>query len=379
MRVLLPGSTVGVLGAGQLGRMFAIAAARLGYRVISFAPEKDSPASHVALQSFVASYDDEEQLDKFSSQIDGATIEFENIPASALKRVAERTVISPSPDVLFTTQHRLREKTFLSSRGFPTARFIAISSASELAGAIDEIGLPAVLKTAGFGYDGKGQKIIRSREEAFAGYQLLGAGEMILEQLIDIQKEISVIGGRSHSGEFCPYGPVENKHENHILDITLSPARISTELKKQALEITAEIMRSLSVVGLLCVEFFLDANDSLLVNELAPRPHNSGHYSIEACSVSQFEQQLRILAGLPLGNTAHMGGAAMVNLLGDTLNFNAGAWYRATAQKDVYIHLYGKREARPGRKMGHITALSGSSDEAMALALSIRALLYDGN
>jgi 5-(carboxyamino)imidazole ribonucleotide synthase len=372
---ILPGATLGVLGGGQLGRMFALAALQMGYRVAAYTNEANSPISQVCTQVTVADYGDEAALQNFGSSVSVVTIEFENIPSEALKALESKTLVRPGPNVLHITQHRLREKTFLSEKQYPIAPFFPVRSSSDLHDALSKLGMPAVLKTAGFGYDGKGQRLINSLEEADAAYAAMNGQEAILEKFVDFEKEISVIGARSQSGDFVAYGPIENVHEHHILDLSLSPARINWTLAEEAIDMTRSIMDSLDVVGLLCVEMFVTHDETLVVNELAPRPHNSGHFSIEACPTSQFEQQVRTITGLPLGTSETERGSAMVNLLGDLWNDGEPDFASAVALPDVHLHLYGKTEPRPGRKMGHITACARWADEAVDRAKSARDLL----
>lgn len=370
-----PGSRIGILGSGQLGRMLAMSAKRLGYQAHIYSPETDTPAGQVADVETVADYLDVEALKHFAAQVDVVTIEFENIPAEALKVLEALVPVYPQPNVLETTQHRLREKTFLSDLGVPVVPFQAVHSLADLEAGMRKIGLPLVLKTAGFGYDGKGQAKITRPEEAEPAYQALGEQVCILEQFINLDREISVIAARGADGAFKAYRPVENRHRNHILDMTLAPAEISPQMEQTALNITRKIMEALNMRGLLCVEFFVTEEGYLLVNELAPRTHNSGHYSIEAAVCSQFEQQLRAVCGLPLGDTSLRQPAAMANLLGDVWQGGEPDWAACLALSPVYLHLYGKKEAKPGRKMGHITALGSTPQAAEALAAQARGLL----
>jgi 5-(carboxyamino)imidazole ribonucleotide synthase len=373
---ILPGATLGVLGGGQLGRMFAIAAVQMGYKVVAYTSEKDSPVSQVCSHVVVADYADEAALREFGRGVSVVTIEFENIPSKALEALQEITLVRPGPSVLHTTQNRLREKTFLSEKKYPVAPFFPVRSADDLHKALKEIGTPAVLKTAGFGYDGKGQRVVRTPEDADAAYASMQGQEAVVEKFIDFDREISVIGARSQTGDFVAYGPIENVHENHILDLSLAPARVNWTLAEEAIDLTRSIMDSLDVIGLLCVEMFVTHDETLVVNELAPRAHNSGHYSIEACPTSQFEQQVRTITGLPLGATETEKGSAMVNLLGDIWAEGEPDWASAVALPEVHLHLYGKAEPRPGRKMGHITACARWADEAVDRAKSARDLLH---
>jgi 5-(carboxyamino)imidazole ribonucleotide synthase len=377
MIVLPPGSSLGVLGNGQLGRMFALAAERLGYKVIGFGPDADSPLSQVCSTVHCASCDNEAALTAFANQVDAVTVEFENIPSRALELIARHKLVYPSAQVLHICQHRLREKEFLSGNSFPVTPYTVLSVEMQ-----DYA--PAVFKTTGFGYDGKGQRIVHTEQQARQAIVELGgaAGDIVAEKLVDLEKEISVIGARTQDEQFAAYGPIENKHVNHILDVSCLPAQISAKLSAQAIEITRAIMECIDVVGLLCVEFFITTSGELLVNELAPRPHNSGHLTIEGCSVSQFEQLVRIMCGLPLGSTQLAGGlgaAAMANLLGDLWTQgeleNEPQWSRLLSLPSVHLHLYGKAQAKPGRKMGHITACADTAEEAVSLVTQARSLL----
>jgi 5-(carboxyamino)imidazole ribonucleotide synthase len=368
----LPGSILGILGSGQLGRMLALTAKRLGYQVHVFSPDENSPAGPVADLEITASYNDFEALKRFAEGVDVVTIEFENIPVEALKALQADVPVYPQPAVLETTQHRLREKQFLSALGIPVVPFQAINTPAELQAALKTIGYPAVLKTAGFGYDGKGQSRVESESQALQAYQSFAGQPCVLERFIQLEREISVIAARSDTGTFKAYRPVENRHQNHILDLTLAPADLPALLEAQAIQHTQTIMDALNMRGLLCVEFFITRHGQLLVNELAPRPHNSGHYSIEAAICDQFEQQLRVVCGLPLGDPTLRQPAAMVNLLGDLWQPAEPDWASAFQLSAVYLHLYGKKEARPARKMGHLTVLGQTAEQAAERAIQAR-------
>lgn len=372
----LPGSTLGILGSGQLGRMLTITAKRLGYRVHVFSPDQNTPAGQVADLEITAAYTDLEALKRFAQDVDVVTIEFENIPAEALKALQADVPVYPQPHVLETTQHRLREKQFLSDLGIPVVPFYPVASPADLEAGLKAIGMPAVLKTAGFGYDGKGQAKIETHEQAIQAYESFAGQPCVLERFIRLDREISVIAARSDTGEFKAYRPVENRHQNHILDLTLAPADLPAPLEQQAIQVTQEIMDAFSMRGLLCVEFFITQDGELLVNELAPRPHNSGHYSIEAAICNQFEQQLRVVCGLPLGDPTLRQPAAMTNLLGDLWQAGEPDWAACLDLSPFYLHLYGKKEARPGRKMGHLTALGATAEQAAKLALLARTRLH---
>ena len=374
--IILPGRTVGILGGGQLGRMFAIAARRLGYRVHSFDPTRDGPAGQVADQEVIAAYDDIDAARRFAQGVDVVTFEFENIPAETLAAIAELKPVHPAPEVLHICRHRLREKDFLSRHGFPVAPYRPVQSAAQLHQALHELGFPAILKTADFGYDGKGQTRIDRPDQVDAAWEHLGRPIGVLEAFVPFQQEISVICARGIDGAEACFGPAENVHARHILDVTTVPANLPPGLAHAALDLARAIARSLNVVGLLAVEMFVVAGQ-LVVNELAPRPHNSGHYTIDACVTCQFEQQLRAVCGLPLGNVQQLQPAAMANLLGDLWKTGEPNWRAALAYPDVKLHLYGKAEARPGRKMGHLTALAATPQQARDLVVAARNALLE--
>lgn len=376
MTVVPPGSAVGVLGSGQLGRMFALAARRLGYRVHTFSPESDTPTGQVADVEITASYDDLDAVRQFARGVKVVTFEFENVPAACVTAAEEAAPVRPNAQALHVSQHRLREKQFLSQKGFPVAAFRHVQNLKELTDALQALGAPAVLKTAGFGYDGKGQRVIRKPEEAADAFAALGGREAVLESFIDFSCELSVVAARSVNGAVTDWGAIENAHANHILDLSVSPAVTPTARQSaEAVKIAHEVLRALDVVGVMCVEFFLAKNGRLIINELAPRPHNSGHLTIDASVTNQFEQQLRAVCGLPLGATDFFAPAAMANLLGDLWAKGEPVWQRALVLPDVKLHLYGKAEPRPGRKMGHLTALARTAAEARDLALTARRAL----
>lgn len=375
--IVAPGATIGVLGSGQLGRMFAIAARRMGYRVHTFSPESDTPTGQVADVEVTGSYDDLDAVRRFAANVRVITFEFENIPAATAEAAAKVVPVRPSGSVLHTTQQRLREKRFLSEAGLPVTPFVAVSSMEELRAGIERIGYPAVLKRADFGYDGKGQWAIAAPEHA-AAWEASGGGAAILEALVPFERELSVVVARGLDGSVASYGPIENRHHRHILDVSLAPARVSDAVAREALRLGDRVVEALDVVGVLCVEFFLTRGGTLLVNELAPRPHNSGHLTVDACITSQFEQQLRAVCGLPLGSPDLLRPAAMANLLGDLWSGGEPDWAAACAVPGVKLHLYGKVDPRPGRKMGHLTALAASVEEAERLVLAARAALTGG-
>lgn len=375
MKPVLPGAAVGVLGSGQLGRMFAIAARRMGYRVHTFSPDADTPTGQVADLEVIAPYDDLDAVGRFAAGVSVVTFEFENVPAATAQAAAEHAPVRPNGGVLHTTQHRIREKTFLTQAGLPVTPFRTVTTSEDLARAVADLGWPSILKTADFGYDGKGQVRVTSAQQAESAWSSLGRTPAVLEALIAFEKEISVVAARGADGAYADWGVIENRHRNHILDISIAPAAVSDAVVRRARELTRAVLEELDVVGVLCVEFFVEPGGRLLINELAPRPHNSGHLTFDASVTSQFEQQLRAVCGLPLGSTELLRPAAMANLLGDIWNHGEPNWLSALAHPDVKLHLYGKLSPRPGRKMGHLTALASDSGTALDLVLSARTAL----
>jgi 5-(carboxyamino)imidazole ribonucleotide synthase len=374
---ILPGAIVGVLGTGQLGRMFAIAARRMGYRVHAFSPDRDTPTGQVADLEVTAAYDDLDALRAFARGVQAVTFEFENVPAASVAAISEIVPVRPSGLVLHTAQHRAREKTFLAGAGLPVTPFALIDSAEDLTAALARLGAPAVLKTASFGYDGKGQVKLRTadRAEAEAAWTSLGRVPCVLEAFIAFEREVSVIAARGVAGDVAVYDLFDNSHRHHILDVTVAPADVPPAVQAEARRIAAATLEALDVVGLLCVEMFLTPDGRLLINEVAPRPHNSGHLTFDACVTSQFEQQLRAVCGLPLGSTQLLRPAAMANLLGDEWANGEPRWADALRLPNVKLHLYGKSDPRPGRKMGHLTALADTREEAVRTVLAARAAL----
>jgi 5-(carboxyamino)imidazole ribonucleotide synthase len=366
---------VGVLGSGQLGRMFAMAARRMGYRVHTLSPDEDTPTGQVADVEVNAPYEDLDAICKFARGVSVVTFEFENVPAETAAAAARCAPVRPSGDILHITQHRLREKTFLSNAGFPVANFRRVASLCELSAAAVELGFPSILKTAGYGYDGKGQFRIRSAEDLESAWRAVGEQESVLEAFVDFDCEISVVAARTLDGDFAHYGAIENRHRNGILDVSVAPARVPDRVTREAVEIARAVLEKLEVVGVLCTEFFVARDGRLLINELAPRPHNSGHFSFDANVASQFEQQLRAVCLLPLGAVTQLSPAAMANLLGDLWNGGEPNWKAAVSLPDVKLHLYGKSSARPGRKMGHLTALAPTTQQALAGVERARNLL----
>ena len=369
---ILPGATLGVLGSGQLGRMFAIAARRLGYRVHVLSPDDDTPTGQVADQEVRADYLDLDQVARFAQGVSVVTFEFENVPAETTRICEQFAPVRPAGSVLYTSQNRRREKTYLRDAGLPVTPFVAVENVAELKSALGKLGIPAVLKTADWGYDGKGQVVIRSMDEAEAAWQKLDVPAAILEAFVDFASELSVVAARGLSGEFVSYGPIGNSHSRHILDISVCPARVPEDIAKEAIEIARAVLERMDVVGVLCVEFFLTRDGRLLINETAPRPHNSGHLTIDGHVSCQFEQQVRAICGLPLGSSEQRTPCAMANLLGDLWEPGEPDWAAVLGSPSVKLHLYGKRAARIGRKMGHLTALASTVDEAEQLAIAAR-------
>lgn len=375
MKPVLPGATIGVLGSGQLGRMFTIAARRMGYRVHTYSPDSDTPTGQVADVEVTAAYDDLDQVCAFAKQVSVVTFEFENVPAATAAAAQSCAPVRPSGSILHTTQQRIREKAFLKAAGLPLTPYREVRSLDDLRQALAELGTPAVLKSASFGYDGKGQFTIQSLDQMDAAWAAVGHQEAVLEAFIDFACEVSVVGARSAGGEFVHWGAIENQHRRHILDVSIAPARVTEKVAREAVEIARVVLEKLEVVGVLCVEFFVTGSGGLLINELAPRPHNSGHLTIDACITSQFEQQLRAVCGLPLGSTEMIRPAAMANLLGDQWMESEPGWAAALTLPDIKLHLYGKLEPRPGRKMGHLTAPKPTVSEALEAAVTARRVL----
>lgn len=369
---ILPPATIGIVGGGQLARMLALAARPMGYRPRILCPEADPPAA-AAAEQVRGAYEDRAAVARFLDGLAVLTWEFENVPAS-LAEAAEAAGIPVRPEgaVLLQTQNRLREKGLLREAGIPTAPWRAVRSPADLAAGLKDLGLPAILKTAAFGYDGKGQARLDSLDEAAAAWRAVGEREAVLEGFVDFRLELSVMGARGLDGSFAHWGVIENQHRRHILDLSIAPARVPEAVAAEAVALARRILEALDVVGVLGVELFLTRDDRLLVNELAPRTHNSGHLTIEASPTSQFEQQIRAICGLPLGEGGIRGGAAMANLLGEAWEGGPPDWSKALALPGIKLHLYDKHEPRPGRKMGHLTATAGTAEEAMRRVLAAR-------
>jgi 5-(carboxyamino)imidazole ribonucleotide synthase len=352
--VIRPGATIGILGGGQLGRMLALAAAHYGLKTHVYTPEADSPAFHIATHRTCAAYDDEAALLRFARACDVVTYEFENVPRRSAEIVGSLAPLFPDSDALATTQDRLSEKTFVAGLGIATAPFRAVASEDDFRRALAEIGRPAVLKTRRFGYDGKGQVMVREDSDAGEVWVAMHQASCILEGFVQFEKEVSVVAARAPGGDFAAYDVCANTHRNHILDVTEVPAGISEAAAAEALAIARRIADALDYVGVLAVEMFLvrqDGAERVIVNEIAPRVHNSGHWTIEGAVTSQFEQHVRAVCGWPLGSPRRLGHIRMHNLIGD----DSDGWAGLLRDPETHVHLYGKDEARPGRKMGHVT------------------------
>ncbi len=369
--MILPGATLGLLGGGQLGRMFTVAARTLGYRVTVLDPDPHSPAAEFATGHIDTGYTDPAALEELARTCAAVTTEFENAPAEALDAIGTRTIVRPGGRAVAVAQDRRREKEFLEARGFPVGPFAFLASAGDIGPALERVTLPAVLKTARFGYDGKGQARIDSRADLERVFPAWKSVPCVLEAFLDLQREISVVLARTDAGESAAFPVAENRHARGILDMTIAPARIDEALAREAISIAVRLAEELQYVGVLAVEMFV-VGGRLLVNEIAPRPHNSGHYTIDACRTSQFEQQVRVLCGLPLGDPSLHTPAVMVNLLGDIWRGAEPDWPAVLRHAGAHLHLYGKRETRPGRKMGHVTVCESSLEHALEVALDIR-------
>lgn len=372
---ILPGAVIGILGSGQLGRMLAQSARRMGYRIHTLSPEKNTPTGQIADREIVAEYSDLDAIDAFAQAVDVVTFEFENVSSAAAEVAARHAPVRPRGAVLHIAQNRAREKSALAKAGLPTAPFEAVESLQALPAALARIGTPAILKTAGFGYDGKGQVRIDTGDDPAAAWEAIGGGPAVLEGVVDFAAELSIVAARGLDGQMVDFGLIENRHRHHILDVSIADMPLSVAQQQSAHEIAQAVMSELDVVGVLCIELFLTQSGDLLVNEIAPRPHNSGHLTIEACPSSQFDQQLRAVCGLPLGDTARKAPVAMVNLLGDLWCDGEPDWAAALRDPAVNLHLYGKASARPGRKMGHITAFGEDREDAAQRAIAARAAL----
>ena len=375
--MILPGTTLGILGGGQLGRLFVLAAREMGYRVMVLDPDRNSPAGSLANWHLCAEYDDVTALQRMARECVAVTTEFENVPADTLRMLSASCPVRPSAQAVATVQHRIHEKQWLQAQGFATAAFAVVSSEDDLTSAAELTGFPAILKVARFGYDGKGQARVACLDDARRAFAEMGKETCVLERLVELYKEVSVVLARNVMGETVCFPVVENQHVNGILDISIAPARVDAALAKVASATAINIATRLDYHGVLAVEFFVTTDGALLVNELAPRPHNSGHYTLDACLVSQFELQVRALCNLPLGGVSQHTPAVMVNLLGDNWQFGQPDWAALLRHPQVKLHCYGKESARPGRKMAHFTCLDASVAAALALAQSLQGSLKE--
>jgi 5-(carboxyamino)imidazole ribonucleotide synthase len=375
---IAPGNWLGLLGGGQLGRMFAMAAASMGYRVCVIDPDPHSPAASVCDEHLQAPYEDEAALDALAGRCRAVTIEFENVPAAALRKLAERIAVRPAADAVAVAQDRTAEKRYMVAHGIEVGPHRIVDRLDDLAHAPEQL-FPGILKTARLGYDGKGQAVVASREEAVAAWTKMGGVPCVLEKRLDLLREVSCIVCRGADGQAVTFPLIENEHRHGILAVSVAPARLPPQVADKAAEIARKLAAALDYVGVLCVEMFVVAEDRLLVNEIAPRPHNSGHFTIDACAASQFEQQARALAGMPLASPAQLVPAVMLNVLGD-IWFRGGdrvepPWHEVLAVSGAKLHLYGKREPRIGRKMGHVTCLGASVADALERAVAVAAVL----
>jgi 5-(carboxyamino)imidazole ribonucleotide synthase len=369
--VILPGASLGLLGGGQLGRMFAVAARTLGYGVTVLDPDPAPPAAEFATAHLRAAYDDPAALEEIARTCAAVTTEFENAPAAALDAIAQRTIVRPAGSAVAIAQDRRREKAFFAASGLPLGAFAVVDSPADIERALAAVRLPALLKTARLGYDGKGQARIEKRGDIARALAQWKNVPCVLEELLSLEREVSVVLARSADGAIAAFPVAENRHAAGILDVTIAPARVSAALAAEALHLAARVAAGLDYAGVLAVEMFV-VDGKLLLNEMAPRPHNSGHYTIDACRTSQFEQQVRVLCGLPLGDPSQHSPAVMVNLLGDIWADGEPRWEALLRHAGAHLHLYGKREARPGRKMGHVTVCEASLERALEVALAIR-------
>lgn len=373
--MILPGATLGVLGGGQLGSMFTVAARKMGYKVIVLDPDHTSPAGALANEHLRQSYNDQEALGYLATHCAAVTTEFENVPVSSLRTLEAHCPVRPGADAVEYTQDRIREKIFIRDCGLATAPFCPVRDGAELDAALAAVKLPAILKIAALGYDGKGQQLISDPAQAHTAFTELGSVACVLEERVDLKMEFSVLLARSSDGEIALYPLAENIHAQGILDTSIVPARTSVEIAERAGTMARTLAEQLQYCGLMAVEFFLTHDNELLINEIAPRPHNSGHYTLDACVTNQFEQQVRALCGLPLGDTRLLSPVVMVNLLGDLWQSRVPGWDKLFAQPNAKLHLYGKKIARPGRKMGHYNVLATDIEQALNAAEKIRAAL----
>ena len=373
--MILPNATLGVLGGGQLGRMFTLAAYSMGYRVVVLDPDPHSPAGLIADQHIKANYRDHAALQMLGDECAAVTTEFENVPAESLEYLEKFCAVRPNAEAVRIAQDRIREKTFVQDHGLATAAFAAIYEDADIVAAIETLTAPLLMKTASLGYDGKGQVQVNTLAEARSAFEQLGNAACVLEEMVDLEREISVILARSINGQTSVYPVGENRHVNGILDTTIVPATIDATLGEQAIDMATRLADTMDYCGILAVEFFCTRQGELLINELATRPHNSGHYTVDACTTSQFEQQVRMMCGLPPADTQMLSPVVMTNLLGDIWKDGEPDWRQVLNEPQAHLHLYGKKEARPGRKMGHINCLAADVEQALATTARIRSAL----
>lgn len=376
MAAILPPAMLGILGGGQLGRMFTVAAKTMGYRVTVLDPDPMAPAAEFADVHLCQAYDDAEALNTLANTCAAITTEFENVNADSMRWLSQLVPVSPSGDCVAIAQNRISEKTWINKAGLATAPYLAITSEADLATDLTPY-LPGILKTARLGYDGKGQIRVQTAAEVAVAYQQLGANDCVLEKMLDLKSEVSAIVTRVSDAQISCFPVAENHHANGILDVSIVPARVSAELAEQAQTMAKQLASALNYVGVLAVEFFVLADDRLVINEIAPRPHNSGHYTLDACACDQFQQQVRAMCGLLPGDSRLLSPVVMVNLLGDSWGEDQSEpnWAVLMEAPNVHLHLYGKKSARPGRKMGHFTVLSATADEALEQARAIQETL----
>jgi 5-(carboxyamino)imidazole ribonucleotide synthase len=373
--MILPGATLGVLGGGQLGRMFVAEALRMGYQVVVFDPESYSPAGLIASTHICAAYDDKPALDQFAGLCDAVTIEFENIPLKSLEYIAKKTVLSPQANAVGIAQDRILEKTFFNDHGLSTANFFALSIPEDITAAVERVGFPCILKTNRFGYDGKGQVVCSCEKEVYLAFESLGKVDCILEQMITLEKEVSVVLACSQDGSVSAFPVGENVHKNGILETTRVPASLTKEQNDEAVALTKKLAQSLHYVGVLAIELFISTSGQVLINEIAPRPHNSGHYTQDATDTSQFEQQVRMMCDLPAGSVRLTSDVVMLNLLGDLWGESQPYWEQLFAHPSAYLHLYAKKSARKGRKMGHVNLLGSDVEQQLAQITALKKTL----
>lgn len=377
--MILPGATLGMLGGGQLGRMFTVAARTMGYKVVVLDPDPESPAGRIADVHLRSGFHDTAALNQLSQSCVAITTEFENVPADTLEILAKTSLVRPSAAAVATTQNRIHEKTFLQQHGIPTNKFCPVRTEHALQSALAQVGLPAILKISSLGYDGKGQWKVHSADEASVAFQSAGGRECLLEEFLPFAAELSVVVVRSADGDVATYPTAENIHRNGILDTTLVPARVGEATRRAAQDAAVRIANHLNYQGVLAVEMFVMPDGRILVNEIAPRPHNSGHYTMDACVTSQFEQQVRVLCGFPPGATTLLSPAVMFNILGDVWAGSEPRWENILSTPNVKLHLYGKSTPRPGRKMGHFTCLGPQVEDALTLGARLKKASFPAN